>query len=294
MVPDSAFSVKPKRFWAYVRSVSERFGYTERGTKRVKCPAVPEIAQCLLELGLNPDVVVSRGNTTSLGSDLADYFSYRADRLNSTVEPLLMDGPEAHALFDTIRQRLTPSPRCLIPMNKQKGAKKHVAWFTAMINMLIDDAIGGSPCDYDPRQLTAFTRDNAMLRTFARRVDGAFPSATNPIALWEIKEYYDTTTFGSRVADGVYETLLDGMEIEEMAQAEEVKAHHYLMVDSHYTWWECGRSYLCRIFDMLHMGYVEEVLIGREIVDRLPVLAQQWVEELSIREQTESTEFRLR
>ena len=32
------------------------------------------------------------------------------------------------------------------------------------------------------------------------------------MALWEIKEYYYTTTFGSRVADGVYETLLDGLE----------------------------------------------------------------------------------
>ena len=38
----------------------------------------------------------------------------------------------------------------------------------------------------------------------------------NPIAIWEIKEYYYTTTFGSRIADGVYETPLDGMELEEL------------------------------------------------------------------------------
>ena len=38
----------------------------------------------------------------------------------------------------------------------------------------------------------------------------------NPIAVWELKEYYYTTTFGSRVADGIYETLLDGMELEDM------------------------------------------------------------------------------
>ena len=30
----------------------------------------------------------------------------------------------------------------------------------------------------------------------------------------------------------------------------------------YYTWWQCGRSYLCRIIDMLHMGYVDEVLFG--------------------------------
>ena len=68
--------------------------------------------------------------------------------------------------------------------------------------------------------------------------------------MWEVKEYYYTTTFGSRVADGVYESLLDGMEIEELREHEQINVLHYLMVDSHYTWWECGRSYLCRLVEM--------------------------------------------
>jgi hypothetical protein len=115
------------------------------------------------------------------------------------------------------------------------------------------------------------------LRTLARRVDGAFPKTVNPVAVWEIKEYYHTTTFGSRVADGVYETLLDGMELEELREHEAVEVKHYLIVDAHYTWWDCGRSYLCRIIDMLHMGYVDEVLFGREVVERLPGLVKEWV-----------------
>jgi transcriptional regulator with XRE-family HTH domain len=92
------------------------------------------------------------------------------------------------------------------------------------------------------------------------------------------KEYYYTTTFGSRVADGVYETLLDGIELEELREHEKIEVKHYLMVDGHYTWWDCGRSYLCRIFDMLHMGYVDEVLFGYEVVERLPALVKEWVE----------------
>jgi hypothetical protein len=52
---------------------------------------------------------------------------------------------------------------------------------------------------------------------------------------------------------------------------------HYLMVDSHFTWWECGRSYLWRIIDMLHMGYVDEVLFGAEVPERLPALVTEWV-----------------
>jgi hypothetical protein len=162
-------------------------------------------------------------------------------------------------------------------MNKQKGDKKAPAYFTGMINMLIDANLEGLPCDFDPRELTTITRDGEPIRTLARRVDGAFPGPVNPIAVWEIKEYYYTTTFGSRVADGVYESLLDGVELEELREHEGVDVKHYLMVDDHYTWWDCGRSYLCRIIDMLHMGYVDEVLFGREIVERLPAIVSTWV-----------------
>jgi hypothetical protein len=67
------------------------------------------------------------------------------------------------------------------------------------------------------------------------------------------------------------------MELEELREQEKIDVKHYLMVDARYTWWECGRSYLCRIIDMLHMGYVDEVLFGREVVDRIPVIAKEWV-----------------
>lgn len=162
-------------------------------------------------------------------------------------------------------------------MNKQKGKKKKPAYLTGMVGMLIDANRGRFTCDYDPRTLTAFTKETLPVRTLSRRVDGAFPSAINPVAIWEIKEYYHTTTFGSRVADGVYETQLDGMELEEMRLNEGVKVKHYLFLDAHYTWWKCGRSYLCRIYDMVNMGLVDEVIVGKEIVTRLPQLVAEWV-----------------
>lgn len=76
----------------------------------------------------------------------------------------------------------------------------------------------------------------------------------------------------------MYETLLDGMELEELREHEQIDVKHYLMIDSHYTWWDCGRSYLCRIFDMLHMGYVDEVLFGYEVIERLPDIVGEWKE----------------
>jgi hypothetical protein len=161
-------------------------------------------------------------------------------------------------------------------MNKQKGEKRAPAYLTGIINILIEANSKGLPCDYAPGTLTTITKNGTPLRTLARWVDGAFPSAVNPIAVWEIKEYYYTTTFGSRVADGVYETLLDGMELEELREHENIDIKHYLMVDDYFTWWDCGRSYLCRIIDMLHMGYVDEVLFGYEVVEQLPRIVKKW------------------
>jgi len=138
-------------------------------------------------------------------------------------------------------------------------------------------------CNYDPRTLTTVTRDGKPLRTLSRRVDGAYPSPVNPVAIWEIKEYYYTTTFGSRVADGIYETLLDGAELQDL-RAIGHPVRHYLFVDGYQTWWEDGKSYLCRIVDALHMLYVDEVLFGREIVQRIPELAAEWVAKKKARE----------
>jgi hypothetical protein len=90
------------------------------------------------------------------------------------------------------------------------------------------------------------------------------------------KEYYDTTTFGSRVADGVYETMLDGHEFDELRLLEDRKVNHYLIVDDRFTWWDCGRSYLCRIVDMLHQGLVDEALFGREVFTRWPEIVRTW------------------
>lgn len=213
---------------------------------------------------------------------LVDYFEHRADILNTSVKSLLMDLEEAEDLFLNLHTSL--SPRCPLPTNKQRGEKMGPAYFACIINMLIESAIGNYSCDYDPRELTKVTDNRSLLRTLSRRVDGAFPSAVDPVAIWEIKEYYHTTTFGSRVAGGIYETLLDGMEIEELALREDIDIRHYLFVDSRRTWWVMGRSYLCRIVDMMHMGYVDEVLFGREVVTRLPEIAHKWILELERRD----------
>lgn len=275
MKANPLFLAQPKEFWANVRTTSQEVGYTERSTKSIKTPSLKSIREKFSILGLTTSHIAHEdGTPTELGHQLFAYFSYRANILNNTVQHNFMRKEAAEIEFNRLKSQL--KPKCPLPMNKQKAEKKNYAFLTGMVNMLIEANIGKASCDYDPRSLTTITHDSMPLRTLSRRVDGAFPSVVNPIAIWEIKEYYYTTTFGSRVADGVYETLLDGMELEELKAASDRKVQHVLFIDDHYTWWECGRSYLCRMIDMLHMGYVDEVVFGREVISRLPVLANEW------------------
>ena len=56
-----------------------------------------------------------------------------------------------------------------VPMNKQSKEKKKPAYFTGIINMLIEANIEGLPCNYNPQELTTVTRNKEPFRTLARR-----------------------------------------------------------------------------------------------------------------------------
>jgi hypothetical protein len=287
---DARFLGQPPEFWATVRLISEKTRYTVRGKGEVKAPSVSEVRKAFGKLGLDPSRVVGNEDTlTAFGADLLAYWQHRADVLNAQIRLNLMEADDAKTEFD--RQFAHLQPTVAIPMNKQKGTKRAPAFLTGLVNMLIDHHVEGFPCNYSPGTLTSVTRNGVPVRTLARRIDGAFTDTVNPIAVWEIKEHYYTTTFGSRVAAGVYESLLDGFELQELRESEGVHIGHYLVVDGRYTWWDCGRSYLCRIIDMLHMGILDEAIFGREVVDRLPSLVREWVAVARLRDQGEPAEL---
>ncbi len=239
MKANEAFLRLPKTFWASVRWISQEAGYTKKGTNQIKVPSSDEIRVKFEKYQIDFDRLhAQRVGARGFDALLRDYFTYRADILNSYAEPRSMDVKKANRVFQEHLFKLKPS--CPIPMNKQKGKKKKPAYLTGLVNMLIEANSQGLPCNYDPHQLTTVTREGLPVRTLARRVDGAFPSSINPVAVWEIKEYYFTTTFGSRVADGIYESLLDGLELEELKEHENIYVKHYLMIDAHDTWWKQG------------------------------------------------------
>lgn len=277
MLAENKFLNQPHEFWANVKLISQKIGYTDRKTKSIKVPTLEEIKIAFDKLDLDSSKIISNDNFTAFGSLIIEYFEFRAYFLINYVEPNLLNLNQVKEIYKTLKADLNPT--CPEPLNKQKGDKQGPAYFTSIINMLIEANSKGYECNYDPKELTAFTNNNFPVRSLSRRVDGSFPNVINPVALWEIKEYYYTTTFGSRVADGVYETQLDGFELNEVRQHLNRKIHHYLMIDDHNTWWGMGKSYLCRICDMLHMGLVTEVIFGKEAVTRVPMIVKEWIKQ---------------
>lgn len=275
MVPIEEFRGKPPEFWAVVKFVSKEIGYSTRGRpSRAKAYSGDEVAAALEARELSPQ---GHGR---LVEEVAAYSSARAEILEDHVRPNLMDRDEARALFEELRAKLDP-PENLLPFNKQKGDKRHHAFLTCIVNMLtwseLRARFGEAQFDSDPRGPLTFSRNGMPLRTLFRRMDGAFPSANHPHAAWEIKEYYGTTTFGSRVADGVYESALDGYELNDL-RAVGVEVKHYLFLDDRFTWWDCGKSYLCRIIDMLHADLLDGAFFGREVVTEWPRVIEGWPE----------------
>lgn len=280
MKPNNIFKNQSLEFWANIKLLNQRLGYVLRQSPRNPnggfiIPTEEQIKNVFIKENLNYSKILDQNDKfTEFGRLIVSYMEYRSILLIEIVHPNLMDKEEAKELFYSLKDRL--NPQISLPLNKQTGEKKDFAYLTGIVNMLINENKEDFDCDFDPKELTAITQDGFPLRTLSRRVDGAFPTVINPIAIWEIKEYYYTTTFGSRVADGVYETQLDGWELSEAEENLNHKVQHYLIVDDRFTWWVKGRSYLCRLIDSMHMGLVDEVIFGKEVVTRIPELVNEW------------------
>lgn len=275
----NAFKEMDASFWAFVKFVSENLGYTERSEGLVKKYSIGTIRALCKERGINAseEVIVSA----------AQYSKMRADLLNRFTEKMLMNAQTASQEFQNWEAlHRTENYYCKLPLNKQKGEMKQIAFFTSIINIIAEKTIreitGNSHSlgfDDDPRSLAYIWDDyGRIIGASSRRFDGAYPSIENPELVWEIKEYYYATTFGSRVADGVYETQLDGFEFKELYERTGRKVYHVLFIDAYGTWWIQGKSYLCRLIDAMNFGVVDEVIVGREVLTRWPELLRSIIE----------------
>jgi len=102
------------------------------------------------------------------------------------------------------------------------------------------------------------------LHVTARNLDGAVPGLLNPILIWEIKEYWGTTSGGSKMSDAVYECALVGRELRDFERRTGHHVDHVVLLDGK-DQWTSRKSDLLRFCDLYYQGIVDELIIGREI-----------------------------
>lgn len=47
-------------------------------------------------------------------------------------------------------------------------------------------------------------------------------------------------------------------------------------MDAYSAWLEQGKSYLCRIVDLLHRGSIDDLVIGSEVLTAIPEMVKKW------------------
>lgn len=304
MKADPRFANCDPTFWAYVRTITETLGSSVRKSGVISAFTPDDMRRAMAKLGRSTEALGEVTDPSALASLLEEYFEYRAEILNNQIRNDLMVASEAEELFnrviDTIGAQfvgpvvkdgkqtaidfLVHGNPVRVPMNKQSGVMRQPSFLTGIVNLVVADALGGRPCDYDPRSLPVIDLNGTLYAAMSRRMDGSMPGTVNPLAMWEIKEYYYTTTFGSKISDAVYITALDGYERLEVESVTGVPIDHLIVVDAYETWWLKGKSYLCRLVDLVNMGKVSHLICGREAAWELPELAAGWAERWDIQE----------
>jgi hypothetical protein len=127
--------------------------------------------------------------------------------------------------------------------------------------------------DINPQSRAVIIGDR-YLWVSPRRLDGALPSLVNPVGLWEIKEYWGKKDGGSKMSDAIYECQLVGQELRAFEDLHGIGARHYVILDGR-DQWLVRRADLRRAIDLLSQGVVDELIVGREVIEEWPRIIQE-------------------
>lgn len=221
--------------------------------------------------GINPDPLLGEFSvpTTELGDDVLSYLNYRSEQVEVALDRIRTKD-EATDQFNEYRGDFEMDTEQL---NKQGSSEPLV--FANSVNLVLEKETG-IEFNPNPRMLpTVLDSDNNLQMTLPKWPDGAFPTARNPRAIWEVKEFYSSTTFGSRIADAIYEIMLFNEELDTLHNETGSEVELYLMTDGYEAWQE-GVSYIYRIIDILNMEYIDAAIFGEEVFTQWPEVVADW------------------
>ncbi len=188
-----------------------------------------------------------------------DYLDHR-DRDFQTARSLLRTEEEALAYCDLIGAEVTRT------RTKNQDHHQSSAAMVAAVSYVAGEycLARGLTFSKTPQRRCVWLVNN-QLHVTARNLDGAIPSLDSPEMIWEIKEYWGKTKGGSKMSDAVYECALVGRELREFEDRSGVdRVSHVVFLDGEKQW-SHRQSDLKRFIDLFHQGFIDHLMIGREV-----------------------------
>lgn len=212
------------------------------------------------------------GDSATLPIDpahVALFFEYLKERESNEAEVYAMLRNQEQALKACEERGLTVG----LTMTKNQDHHQSPKAVVALVNGIVKKVCESKGLKFDPNPQTrcVWCVEN-RLHVTARNLDGAIPALSNPVLIWENKEYWGGTGGGSKMSDAVYECNLVGRELREYEESTKLKVIHLVFVDG-MTQWTSRRSDLKRFVDLTNQGLIDHLLAGFEIETQLePIL----------------------
>lgn len=198
-----------------------------------------------------------------LGRDVArlllDYLDFRST-LWDTGNRLLRTEDQATAYC---RKKFNEVPKTAQTKNQEhhQSSKAMVLTTTRLAESVCTEL--GVTIDPSPQRRCVWVA-NEQLHVTARNLDGAIPGLVDPFLVWEIKEYWGTTSGGSKMSDAVYECALVGRELRDFEKRSKLHVEHAVLLDGK-AQWTARKSDLLRFYDLYCQGLIDIIIVGREV-----------------------------
>lgn len=231
------------RYYLSITSNKEREGFVAA----LKTESAAKVGKIKLKL---------EGDVASL---LVDYLGFRST-LWSAGDKLLRTEEEATAYC---KKKFNEVPKTTQTKNldHHQSSKSMVLTTTRLAEAVCTEF--GVTIEPNPQRRCVWVA-NEQLHVTARNLDGAVPGLVDPFLVWEIKEYWGTTSGGSKMSDAVYECALVGRELRDFEKRTKLHVEHGVLLDGK-AQWTARKSDLLRFYDLYYQGLIDMLVVGREI-----------------------------
>lgn len=231
------------RYYLSITTNEERQSFV----KALKAESTAKVGKVKLQLG------------GEVASELVEYLDFRRT-LWDLGDKLLRTEDEAKAYC---RKKFNELPKTTQTKNQEhhQSSKAMVLTTTRLAEAACREF--GMPIEPNPQRRCVWVADQ-QLHVTARSLDGAIPGLVDPFLVWEIKEYWGTTSGGSKMSDAVYECALVGRELRDFEKRTNLHVEHAVLVDGK-AQWTSRESDLLRFYDLYHQGLIDILIVGREV-----------------------------